>query len=264
MEISKVFHPLTALPTETLAEWAAVLDLATRTPNPLRQRFDAYLAKRSGLAFQFSKATVAFVSTAKQNGLQAAANGTEYLPPTFDELKWHKVAAAELFSDAGLACSLRELCDAHTLASMEQLVALSVTTADIMGPYESNARQARLNPTELRTCFGTDAIRALQAAPFRLTPLSVIDTYAKNLGPSDFDALGLRFDREPMTTRADLLAAMKSRAPAIFSRHPLAEWQARAGLDDAYLLHAVASPLLLGSDPATRVRLTKAAIWKKN
>ncbi len=252
-------HPLLTLPTGSLAELATQLEVAARTPNPLRQRFDTYLGKRNGIMFQFSKATVAFVSTAKQNGLQAASGGTEYLPLTFDELKWHKVTIPELFSDAGLAFSLSDLYEARALTSMEQLVALGVQSADIMGPYESKARQARLNPTVLKACFGDAGIMALQGFPFKLGAGNIIRDYAVSLAPTDFAALSLSFDREPMLTRPDLIAAMRERYVAVFRRYPLAEWQTNAHLNDRYLAGMYSLPV--SGSFESRVASAKKAIW---
>lgn len=227
-------HPLEALPVTAVAEWVAQVEVLPL----LRQRLDAYIA-RTGDKIDILRFRATSILRPKSLALS--------------ELIACKITINELFGDTGLAASLDELVEWGAVTHPKDLVKLGLVEGDVLGPFSSAARHARLSMTTLHAAFPEETKRFMRDE-FSLTPLVIMAKHAIYLRPSDFNALALRFDGTVMR-KEPLLKEMRKHVSNLFSLYPYEEWHREAGLDDNYL------GILFGIIDKRQVEMLHKKIW---
>ncbi len=238
-----------ALTTRACIEQLQLWIAEKEQPDPLRARIQTYLTQRKSRPLLSLRSFVSTLLVTKR-----AAS----LPITLDELVQWELTLTELLADAGCAVSLTELVNAHIVTSMADLIGkLKATLADFLGPFESESRRARLNPTLLVQLLGEEAVRALREEPLNVRLVGLIKTYGPtSLHPTDFRALGIGFSLARMK-EAPILKAVGEVAVPLFSRFPRETWFKEAGLSDDYLR-------LLFPKIRTRVDVDRHLQWHKS
>jgi hypothetical protein len=248
MSVKLMTHPLEALPVAAVAQWVGQQAILLAQPAPLRERVRLHVIQTRGeeaVPFFFRLGTTLGAVT-RHRGL------------TFAELKACKLSARELFADDGVAASLTELVACGTIVSIDDVLALGVEAADLLGPFSSEKRHARLSVSSLHDAFQTEVTRIVKDV-FKLAPAALVAMHGPYLYPSDFAALSLRFDGKQMRSLAVIKEVRKLiEGKRLFHPFPLTKWISEAGLDDSYFA------LVLGKNDESLVNELKLQIWGKS
>lgn len=233
-------HPLKALPAAAVAQWANRLKEEDKT---LRERICDYMDRTPSKGKWF---------------FQQLTRLSWQRTMTLKELVDCQLSVHTLFGDEdGIKTSLAELCREKIVTSMEDFEKLEPTAADVLGPFSSKERHERLSPTTLRNFF-RDQVKVLLVQRFKLKNVTeILSQYGAYFYPSDYAALGLRFNvnkmREPAQIEVMKQIALSARGG--LRAFPFHEWQSVAELKDDYLA------LLVGSEDPRRVAELKKKIW---